>query len=190
MVQILFVLAIGIGVGAVTAWFSIQRSHGIGAINIGVWTAWPFAGGSEADPYTVARVISDSAVPLGAAEGLAFETQHDDDGEPLRLECAYRLEGTTPPARLWTLTPYRLDNRPIESLGEMPVHASSHGLLWFPDGTFHLTVGGPPAPGNWIAARGEGRYRLVMRLYDTPITSSSGLVDPVMPRVIALGCAS
>ena len=96
MVQILFVLAIGIGAGAATAWFSIQRSHGIGAINIGVWTAWPFAGGSQADPYTVARVISDSAVPLGAAEGLAFETVADEDGEPLRVN-AERANGGLDP---------------------------------------------------------------------------------------------
>ncbi len=191
IVQIIFVLAIGVVVGATSAWYSIQRSHGIGAINIGMWTAWPYSGKNQADPYTLARVTSDSTVPLGAAEGLAFETTRDDNGQLLKLECNYLLEGNTPKARLWTLTPYRQDGdkiRPANSSNRIPHHTNSTHLLRFTDGTFQIAIGPSRAPGNWLATHGQGAFRLVLRLYDTPITSNAGLVEPVMPKINNIGC--
>ena len=189
--QIVFVLVVGFCLGAVSAWYSIQRSHGIGAINIGQWTAWPFSGGNEADPYTLARVISDSTVPLGAAEGLAFEASNDAKGNPLKLECNYLLEGNTAKAKLWTLTPYRFDGKAIKSAKStnlIPHYTNSTRLLRFADGTFQIALGPLPAPGNWLATEGNGPFRLVLRLYDTPITANVGLVSPVMPKISNIGC--
>ena len=97
-IAIFFIFSIGLSIGGASAWYSMQRSHGIGGINIGAWTAWPFAGGAEADPYTVAKVARDGTIPLGATEGLAFEAQSDSDGERLNFNCNYILSGLTPPA--------------------------------------------------------------------------------------------
>ncbi len=191
ILQVLFVLAIGFGVGGASAWYSIQRSHGIGAINIGQWTAWPFSGGAKADPYTVARVISDSTIPLGAAEGLSFEANEDAQGEQLRLECNYLLEGKTPKARLWTLAPYRYDGQEIFSKDRKILvrsHTHSQKILRLTDGTFQINLGPVPAPGNWLAVEGKGPFRLVLRLYDTSITSSVGLVYSDMPSINKVGC--
>ena len=187
----MLVLVIGFCLGGASAWYSIQRSHGIGAINIAVWTAWPFSGGNQADPYTLARVVSDSTVPLGAAEGLAFEATSDTKGDRLTLECNYLLEGNTPKAKLWTLTPYRQDGNPVKAAGSanlVPQHTNSTRVLRFADGTFQIALGPKPAPGNWLAIEGEGAFRLVLRLYDTPITSSAGIGSPDMPTINKIGC--
>ena len=192
ILQILFVLAIGFGAGGASAWYSIQRSHGIGAINIGQWTAWPFSGGSKADPYTIARVIADSTIPLGAAEGLAFEANEDASGKRLKLECNYLLEGKTPKARLWTLAAYRNDGKEIVSADHkmlIPSHTHSQKILRLEDGTFQISLGPSPAPGNWLATGGQGPFRLVLRLYDTSITSNVGLVVSDMPRIRNVSCA-
>ncbi|MCP4183346.1 MAG: DUF1214 domain-containing protein [Hyphomicrobiales bacterium] len=178
-------------VGATSAWYSIQRSHGIGAINIGVWTAWPYSGANQADPYTLARITSDSTLPLGAAEGLAFEATRDDDGAFLKLECNYILEGNTPKAKLWSLTPYRQDGKSIQTEKDnnlISYHTNSTRLLRYADGTFQIALGPIPSPGNWLATRGNGVYRLVLRLYDTPIASNTGIADPIMPKIINIGC--
>ncbi len=191
IIQIIIVLAIGFGLGATSAWYSIQRSHSIGAINIGQWTAWPFSGANKADPYTLARVVSDSTVPLGAAEGLAFEASRDNDGKLLRLECIYRLEGNTATAKLWTLTPYRQDGGAIkaaDSTNLVPHFTNSTRLRRFADGTFQITIGSQPAPGNWLATEGKGLFRLVLRLYNTPITSNAGMVERTMPTINNIGC--
>lgn len=193
IIQIAVVLTIGFLLGGGSAWYSIQRSHGIGAINIGEWTAWPFSGGSAADPYTVARGISDSTLPLGAAEGLAFEANEDNGGELLKLECNYSLEGNTPKARLWTLTPYRIDGKSVKKVNSktlIPEHTDSTQIVRFVDGSFTIFLGPSPKPGNWLSTEGNGRFRLVLRLYDTPITSSAGQVDPIMPKITRLECAT
>jgi len=189
IVNLLIIFAIGLGIGSVTAWYSIQKSHGIGAINIGQWSAWPFVGGSAVDPYTGAKVVTDGTLPLGAAEGLAFEAVADENGQPLRFDCDYRLQGITPPAKLWTLVAYQLDGKIAPPGAGGRASKYSGNTLRFEDGTFIIDVGASPSPGNWISTSGKGNFKLVLRLYDTPVTSTSGLIDPTMPIIVNRGCS-
>ncbi|MEL7273042.1 MAG: DUF1214 domain-containing protein [Pseudomonadota bacterium] len=185
-----FVVLIGLAGGGALSWVSIQNNHGFGALTVGRWTAWPLAGSRDADPYTRAKVAADGEVPLGAAEGLAFHALTDEAGRALRRQCQYRLSGQTPPARYWTLAAHGLTGA---VLGDGPVDASrliSHKMLRSSDGRFSLEVGPRLAGGNWLAVRGQGEYQLILRLYDSPITSTRGIVDPEMPRIELLGCAA
>lgn len=191
IIQFAFVLLAGLLLGGLTAWYSIQQSHGIGAIKIGKWTAWAFTGINEADPYTVARTTADSTVPLGAAEGLVFEAVEDNNGEALRLECNYTISGNTPTARLWTLSLYpalanSLDSDSAQTLER--AHTNSDNVVRFADGTFRIFLNRAPSAGNWIKIAGKGNFRMSMRLYDTPVTANTGLYDPVMPTIRREGC--
>ena len=188
--ELFFVLLVGLGLGSYLSWTSIQRQHGFGAINIGSWTAWPLAGSPSADPYTKAKVAADGDVPLGAAEGLAFQALQDSKGRPLKLECRYVVSGQTPPARFWTFsahdtknTPIRLDNGQISSI-------VSTIILRDTAGKFSIEVGSQLASGNWLPITGKGDFKLFLRLYDSPITSTSGIVDPEMPTIVEQGCGS
>ncbi len=189
MLQITLIALFGIILGAGSAWYSIQQSHRIGAINIGPWTAFPHAGAEEIDPYTVARAVAEGSVPLGSTEGLAFEAVTDSQGNLLRRNCSYRIEGTTPPAKLWTLVSYGEDARPVPPAPGGKSSTYSNALLHFPDGSFLIAISAKPGPGNWLSISGEGSMRLVLRLYDTPITSSAGGEPPVMPQILAEGCS-
>lgn len=186
-----FILAVatgGIGLGTATAWYSLQGTHGLGTINVGPWTALPFEGQSEVDPYTVARSVADGSVPLGATEGLSFEAVEDSDGEALRLSCSYVIEGDTPPSKLWTLVAYERSGRMVTPPpGGRSAHYSG-ALLRFTDGSFSIAVDSEPRPGNWLAIQGQGGMRLVLRLYDTPITANTGLAMPDMPVIKKLAC--
>ena len=180
---------IGLVLGGLTAQYSIQRSHGLGAINIGQWSAWPFVGGSEIDPYTAAKVAADGTIPLGAAEGLSFEAIYDKDGELLRKECYYSIAGITPPARLWTLAAYEPTGEFVSSSDKEISAIFSGNTVRFPDASFQILAGKNPKAGNWLPVKGNGPFKLVLRLYDTPITSSSGLVNPTMPEIRKTGCS-
>ena len=186
--NIICVVTIGLLLGGISANYSIQRSHGLGAINIGQWSAWPFVGGSEIDPYTAAKVAADGTIPLGAAEGLAFEALSDDAGRVLRKQCRYVISGITPPARLWTLAVYETDGRNLHDKKANNSAIFSGSLVRFPDASFLIYADASPKPGNWIPLNGAGPFKLVLRLYDTPITSSSGLVNPTMPKIEQQGC--
>lgn len=190
IVTLLFIALAGVALGGATAWYSLQQSHGIGAINVGPWTAFPFAGADEIDPYTVARAVANGTVPLGATEGLAFETITDSTGDALQLQCDYRIEGVTPPSKLWTLVAYDRQGFHVRPAAGGSSAKYSGGIVRFPDGSFLISVSGRPKPGNWLALQGQGAFRLVLRLYDTPITSNSGLLAPSMPVITKGECRS
>lgn len=186
----LMIIAIGLVLGGYTAWYFLQSNQGIGGITAGSWTAWPFAGGTEADPYTVAKVAREGTIPLGATEGLAFKATRDSLGDQLSLDCDYTLSGLTPPAKLWTLAAYHEDGRLVRpaSGGSGALHSGE--ILRFPDGSFRIQVSERPRPGNWVSLTGDGEFYLVLRIYDTPVTSATGLATPQMPTVIRGDCRS
>lgn len=194
VITILAIALCGTALGGLSAIYTISRVSGTGAIEAGPWTAVPFADTTEIDPYTIAKSVIDGSVPLGATEGLSFTATADSDGRELDLACEYAIEGATPPARLWTLVSYQISG---EQAGE-PVTAAKGGtsalysgeLLRFPDGTFRVDLAGRPKPGNWLAVTGKGPFRLTLRLYDTPVTGSSGINALLMPAIRRGECLS
>jgi len=188
LINIAIVLAIGLGVGGVTAWMAVKAENSFGSVKIGQWTSWPLAGNVDSDPYTRARVARDGSVPLGAGEGLALFLTTDQFGKPLDRKCQYKIVGATPPARLWTLSVQDNEKQTVLSKTGVRNTAFSQTLLRAQDGTFSINIGSQPAPGNWLSISGTGKMRLVIRLYDTPITGSAGLAEPVMPQIFNRDC--
>lgn len=188
--KILLVLAIGLIVGGYSAQWAVNADSGFGSVKIGRWTAWPLAGNVDSDPYTKARVAKDGSVPLGAAEGLAFYLQVDEFGKKLQRECNYSITGSTPPARMWTLSVQDNKKQSIPAHKGAVNTAFSQSILRTQDGHFTINIGRKPSSGNWLAVSGKGSMRLVLRLYDTPITGSAGLVEPVMPKLMNKDCFS
>lgn len=186
----LVILLIGFSLGGLSAAYLTERTYGLGAINVGPWSAWPFVGGVEIDPYTTARVRSDGVIPLGAAEGLSFEALNDSSGKVLRQECRYVLSGDTSIARLWTLSAYDKSGKLTLVTDNKKSAIFSGSLLRFPDGSFTINLSHSPQSGNWLPLNDNGEFRLVMRLYDTPITSNSGLIIPTMPSIDLVECQS
>lgn len=182
------VLLLGLLLGGLSASFALQRTHGIGAVNTGPWSAWPFVGGAEVDPYTSAKATADGTIPLGAAEGLAFEAINDQNGQTLKRQCNYEIAGTTSSSRLWTLSAYDTTGMLILKDNVRVSAIYSGDLVRFPDGSFRLVMSRSPTAGNWLPLSGTGRFKMILRLYDTPITSNSGVIDPEMPAVNLVDC--
>jgi hypothetical protein len=174
--------------GAVSAQYAIERFSGINTITIGEWEADPTVGTEAADPYARARISRDMIIPLGAAEGLLFNASRDQSGQRLRRECLYRVAGNTPPARLWTLHAVTDELAIIRSPGRLVAGLHSHELEREDDGSAVISVSRRAQPGNWLAIEGEGPFRLVLTLYDTPIATSGAIAALTLPRIIREGC--
>jgi hypothetical protein len=189
--RFLFDLAIAIiiatTIGLATAWYAVDRGLVFGTVTVGSWKAWPMEGSANADPYSLAMLARSGEVPLGGGEGIAFTAETDRDGRLLDGRCTYAVDGQTPPARLWTLTAYdaagRLMPNPAKRTGFL-----SREILRRPDGSFLITVTGEVTPGNWLPIAPVERFRLVFRLYDTPLTTGSQLAGVTMPAIIASRC--
>lgn len=188
--ELLYIVVLGLTVGAALSWFSIQKNHGFGALEIGEWTAWPLAGSQDADPYTKAKTAAEGEVPLGAAEGLAFHASNDSRGNALQRHCQYRLSGTTPPGRFWSLTAHLLEDAKPDENSPISRGMLSQTLLRNTNGQLEIHVGPTFSQGNWLQVEGRGPYRLILRLYDSPITSATGLVDLEMLKIEQMDCSS
>ncbi|MFC3267337.1 DUF1214 domain-containing protein [Camelimonas abortus] len=123
--------------------------------------------------------------------------EHDSDGQPLRGGCVYEITGRTPEARIWTLaaTPLRPDGTaapagPAAPLAQ-PRALTSEGLLRDPDGGVRIAVAATPQPGDWIAAPPSGRFRLTLRLYDSPtgFISRPDMSEQLTPAIRRKRCA-
>jgi hypothetical protein len=182
LIDIAIAIAIAAVIGLSTAWLAVDRGFLFGAVTIGDWTAWPEAGSPDADPYSVARLARTGEVPLGAGEGLAFTTEVDHDGEPLAGNCTYRILGETPPAQLWTLTAYDSEGRLMPNAAQRQGFHSRE-ILRHVDGSFEIVVSANVQPGNWLPIARVDGFKLVMRLYDTPLTAGGTLTEATMPEV-------
>ena len=187
VIDIAIAILIATTIGFSTAWLAVNHGFIFGAVQAGGWTAWPSAGSADADPYSLAILARDGEVPLGEGEGIAFTADADAAGDPLSGTCTYELAGLTPAARLWTLTAY-------DGEGRLMVNAArrtgfhSREILRRNDGSFVIGISAQVQPGNWLPlARADG-IRLVLRLYDTPLTTGSRIADLVMPAIRKVSC--
>lgn len=187
LIDIAIAVAIAVVVGFASAWYAVDRGFLFGGISAGSWEAWPRAGSPDADPYSIARLARTGEVPLGAGEGLAFAAVADQDGIPLAGNCTYRLDGLTPPARLWTLTAYDGNGRLMANAARRSGFHSRE-ILRRQDGSFVISVAGRVHSGNWLPVSTDGPFSLVFRLYDTPLTTGGEVSDTMMPRIIREAC--
>jgi len=184
----LLTLLIAIGGGAGSVWYALGTVGGLGALTVGGWTAYPQAGGGNADPYSKARIAREAELPLGRAEGLAFIAERDSANAPLRRNCTYRVEGNIPQSRFWTLYAAGPGNRALPAVGDRARGASAFEVVRQPDNSVLISISRHPAPLNWLAISGDGPMTLVLTLYDTPVTSNENIGEIELPQVLRVGC--
>lgn len=194
---VLYALALGVILGLASANWATRGRYPFGGVALNAWTAWPKIGSRDADPYVRAIHARTGEVPLALGEGLLLTALTDDTGRRLDPSCRYRIAGATPPARAWTLTAERRGHAPEtakEAYKEAPKDAAarpaagavppprtgftSTEVLRDRDGRFSVSLSPAVQPGNWLPMpEGEGSIRLVLRLYDTPVAASTGVLE-------------
>jgi hypothetical protein len=184
----LVTLAIAVGGGTASVWQALQAREGVGTVRIGSWTAYPSMGAPDADPYSKARAARQGLLALGRAEGIAFFATRDADGAQLSRKCSYRIEGSAPPARFWTLYAADPSLRMLPGDRHRKPALQSLDVLRNTDNSFAVTVGPDATPGNWLSVAGAGPMVFVLTLYDTPVSGSIGVEDVGLPQVLRTGC--
>jgi hypothetical protein len=181
-------LAIAIGGGAWSVRYALERGFGLETLTVGPWQAYPDFGTPDASAYAKAAVARRGELPLGQAEGLAFEASGDSSGAALMRNCSYRISGDVPTARFWTLYAADPSLTPLQPAGIRAAALQSTAVLHETDEAVAVTASPHPAPGNWLPLSGSGPMVLVFSLYDTPIASSTEISRVVLPGISRLGC--
>ncbi|MFE1603089.1 DUF1214 domain-containing protein [Methylobacterium sp. ID0610] len=187
---VVYALALGLVLGLASANWATRGRYPFGGVALNAWTAWPRVGSREADPYTRAIHARTGEVPIALGEGLLLTAIVDDAGQRLSPACTYRISGATPPSRAWTLTAERR-RRAAPPAADGPRRGfTSTEVLRDQAGHFAITLGPTVQPGNWLPMPdGEGGLRLVLRLYDTPVAASTGVLEREgVPSITRVGC--
>jgi hypothetical protein len=187
IVLLIAATACAVTLGLWTAWLAVRSPAPIDTISLGPWQAWPNAGTLDADPYSRARLARTGEIPLGSGEGLALLALTDDAGDGLIATCDYTIAGQTPPARLWTVSLENRDGHVVEEKDGVAA-LGSDSLLRENDGTFEIALSQKPQSGNWLSTVNAGRFRVVVRLYDTTARTGTELTTLVMPRITRDRC--
>lgn len=189
ILKTIVVVTLGVALGLLSTWLAVERGHGFGAVNAGVWTSWPKTGSSDADPYARAVVARTGEVPLGVAEGLSFLARTDEGGETLTGRCEYTLRSPVPTGRFWTLTPMTLDGGRFAAAAERSGITSGE-IVRRADGTFEIALAREVRPGNWLPLARPEPFQLMLRVYDTQVSSTAAAIDArVMPKIVRGQCA-
>lgn len=170
---------------------ALNATVGFGEISIDGWRAFPEAQTASADPYARSHRARAGRLLLGSAEGLTFIATTDTSGQRLTGLCRYKLAGSVPTTRFWTLYATRPNGEPLNVSQDLPTALNSIITLKNPDGTMNITIGAKATANNWLAiAPDGGPIMLNLTLLDTPAAGNSGLVALTMPRIERIGCGN
>jgi hypothetical protein len=179
------VVALGVGFGL--SYYALTDGRFFGVYRDGPWSTWPEAGTGSPDPYTSAYLTRSGMLQLGKTEGIRFVAETDSDGQPLRADCSYRVDGQTPLATFWTLVATAPDGTLVSSEGAAEA-VSSTRIAREADGSAVVHVGRALSPDNWYEIAPSDDFWLVLTLYDTALFSGVGGVVSGLPSITAEGC--
>lgn len=186
IVVTLAALAVAAIIGLGSAYFTTLHSPPFGAMRVGPWVAWPQMGSSAIDPYARAVLARSGALPLGLGEGIAFTAMRDSAGQELDSACTYRLRGTVPASRAWTLTVFDAASRLFANETQRNGFTSFE-LLREPDGTANIVLARAVQAGNWLMLPESRHFQLVLRLYGASVSTMTGVLEdkalPVLERI-------
>lgn len=198
VIRLIVAVIFGANFGALTAlWFGGMISGGpsIGnAIDINDWHSDWSIGSENANPYVRARVARNGLLGLRKEEAVYFLKTSDDDGEPLREACTYRVTGGALPAAWWSITLYDSESRlPMNedahlSFDQTQAEQMNGGSAdsW----AFQVSAEAPETGKAWVSSKAGGAFDLTLRLYQP---DQALLEDPTSaltpPRIERLSCS-
>lgn len=186
MKKLIICLLLGIAAGVASALLAVNYVAELFSVSNGPWKVSMLAGSEGADIYTRAAIALNALFALNKSEAVYFIAKTDSRGNPLRLECDYRIEGKALPARWWSITAYGSDLFLIPN--DYDKYSVTSASIEISDEGWTVRLSDSPKEGNWIPISGKGQFHLVLRLYnpDEVVYSSPDSIN--LPEIILEGC--
>ena len=185
----LYFSAVLIGLGS--AWWVLKKAPWLNpSVQVGAWKTNLRAGSVDADMYTRAAIAINALLALGREETMYFIATHDDAGRPLRSQCSYRIEGTPPQARWWSITAYANDLFLFDAAnGQYSLNGTTAQLN--AQGRFALQTGSQPSDGiYWLPTPGQRGLVLALRIYNPEPALQAVPSSLVPPTIVQQGACA
>ena len=183
---LLYLGAVALGVGS--ALLVLKKAPWLNpSVQVGPWRVNLHAGSVDADMYTRASVAVNGLLALGRDETMYFIAAYDDGGQALRSNCNYRIQGSAPAARWWSITAYADDMFLFDAPN---AHYSLNGDIakLSSEGVFSFTTGPQEHRGSyWLPTPGKRGMLLTLRLYNPDPALQAAPQSLVPPKIETVG---
>jgi hypothetical protein len=140
------------------------------------WSEWQLSGASTTLVYSLGHFLGDGQLPPPKSARY-FVRSLDEDGNSLRVDCVYVVEGKLTPARWWTMSVAPSGTASPKS------ELSAGEAALSQDNTLKVTISARPAPGNWIVPAAGGSLALHF-IVNEPVLGQ----DVSLPAITKSGC--
>ena len=187
---VLFILG-GIAIGLLSAWYTLEKGSPLTTTFSGSWQLWTYDGTVEADPYTLAHMSRSGRLPITSSNALYFIATKDEEGQEIKAECDYLLQGKPLDADWWSLALYHHDGTSLQNHSHRS-SLNSSSLLRHQDGHYEISLTRRIRPGNWLQMAGNQPLILMLRLYGIHVTKDtqrSNSIEQNLPIIRRLSCS-
>ena len=137
------IVLIGLVLGIITA---INAMGSVGLMPIAaapLWSEWQLGPNDSMLVYSLGHFLGEGQLPPPKSTHY-FVRSADEDGNSLRTDCIYVVEGKLSPARWWTMS--------VALPGTAAPHSelTAGEAVLAQDGVLKMTISAHPMPGNWI----------------------------------------
>jgi hypothetical protein len=140
------------------------------------WSEWQLNGASTTLVYSLGHFLGDGQLPPPKSARY-FVRSLDEDGNSLRVDCVYVVEGKVTPARWWTMSV-----APTATAAPRSELSAGEAVL-AQDSNLKVTISARPAPGNWIVPTNSSSLALHF-IVNEPVLGQ----DVVLPTITKSGC--
>lgn len=176
------VIVVGAALGLLSVWVALNAEGRWGTVRNGPWRSLIEAGSPDANPYARAVVALDALLALDARETIYFTADRDEDGNALRGDCDYRIAGSDPGARWWSITVYGADRFLIKNVARRFSYTLANLAREAP-GRFEISLAPAEHPGNWLPSGGQGAIFLALRLYNPEAAVAQDPAHAALPSI-------
>lgn len=185
---VMAVLVVALAAGGGSALWLARAGMRLGGVANGPWETNENIGAAAADPYLRSGIALAGLLALNRSETVYYTALTDSDGQALRSECVYLVEGAELPARWWSVTAYGGDHFLIPN-AERRYSVARDNVERDADGSFAIRVGGAPRERNWISTGAAGApFSLTLRLYNPEQAVTEDLGAASLPRIRRESC--
>jgi len=163
------------------------KYSGKGKITIGPWQTNVETGSGKAGAYLRAWVALNAPWALNSSEVLYFLAYEDSQGQTLDCNCVYKIEGTEPDTRWWSIAAYEdlhFIPNPINrySLNVSTVETDNNY-------TFAIYLAPEAKYINWLpSCRNGGQLALCLRCYGPSDAFRANIAKAELPTITKISC--
>jgi hypothetical protein len=178
-----FIVAIVIAAG-LAGWSVYQTLNRPGSmIHNGPWSTNLNTGSADAGLHHRARIATRGLWALDSSEVIYYFADTDSAGRPLSHAASYRIEGTDPDTRWWSIAVYNDDH--FIPNDENRYSFSQTTVRREPDGSWVISLSREPRKPNWLPSGEQPGYLvLTLRCYNPGPSLAADPGSVALPRIV------